>query len=99
MSSSYREARLRMRNSKIETRAQRIVTMIVTVRPARENLQSFSPLWKFEQQATSPIPQDRQSLAAALAVSSPTARFRVPTVRNMNKRPSPRPSPDADRQV
>jgi hypothetical protein len=35
--------------SKIETRAQRIVTMAVTVWPARENLQSLSALWRFEQ--------------------------------------------------
>src|SRR5688572_20190125 len=46
--SSSSEARLRTRNSKIE-RAQRIVSITVTVRPARENLQSFSALWKFEQ--------------------------------------------------
>ena len=49
ISSSSSEAGLRTRNSKIETRAQRIVTMTVTVWPARENLQSLSALWKFEQ--------------------------------------------------
>src|SRR5882757_4069071 len=49
ISSSSSEARLRIRNSKIETKTQRIVTMTVTVRPARENLQSFSALWRFEQ--------------------------------------------------
>jgi hypothetical protein len=48
-SSSSSEARLRTRNSKIETRAQRIVTMTVTVRPARKNFQPFSTLWRFEQ--------------------------------------------------
>ena len=31
------------------TKAQRIVTMTMTVRPASENLQLYSALWNFEQ--------------------------------------------------
>ena len=42
------EARLPTRNSKIEKGA-RIVTVLMTVWPAREDLQSFSALWRFEQ--------------------------------------------------
>src|SRR5262245_24583925 len=49
MSSIASEARPRKRKAKIETRAERIATMEVTVRPARENHQPFSDLWKFEQ--------------------------------------------------
>jgi len=40
------EARLPTRNSKIEKGA-RIVTVLMTVWPAREDLQSFSALWRF----------------------------------------------------
>jgi hypothetical protein len=38
-------------NTEFEDRkiAERIATMTVTVWPARENLQSFSALWRFEQ--------------------------------------------------
>ena len=55
---SQGRARLRTRNSKIETRAQKIVTMTVTVRPVRENLQSFSAMWKFEQGQVTMNPED-----------------------------------------
>ena len=40
-------ARLRTRKTKIDTTAKRIVSMTVTVRPARENHQPLSALWRF----------------------------------------------------
>ena len=40
-------ARLRKRKTKIDTTAKRIVTMTVTVRPARQNHQPLSALWRF----------------------------------------------------
>jgi hypothetical protein len=43
----FERARLRKRKTKIDTTARRIVTMTVTVRPARENHQPLSALWRF----------------------------------------------------
>jgi hypothetical protein len=42
-------ARLQKRKAKIDTTAERIATMTVTVRPARENHQPLTALWSFEQ--------------------------------------------------
>jgi hypothetical protein len=42
-------ARLRKRKAKIDTAAERIANMTVTVGPACRNLQPFSSLWKYEQ--------------------------------------------------
>jgi hypothetical protein len=50
-------ARLRKRKAKIDTAAERIANMTVTVGPACRNLQPFSSLWKYEQGQGPRVPQ------------------------------------------